>query len=179
MFSKLSGKKWLVCVLAGAGYWKHGGLHMTLILSAPSSHLSQEDSCQGLGGTVDIPVDRGFLVWRFAKFTWRIASACSRARPGRQHLPGRAWPPEMCWFGGSGMAKTLSQFAWSLPACKRVKTTLSKRSSLGTSLVVQWLRFRAPNAGVPGLTPGQGTRSHMHAATKSSHATNKEPTYHN
>ena len=31
----------------------------------------------------------------------------------------------------------------------------------GTSLVVQWLRLRAPNAGGPGLIPGQGTRSHM------------------
>ena len=30
-----------------------------------------------------------------------------------------------------------------------------------TSLVVQWLRLRAPNAGDPGLIPGQGTRSHM------------------
>ena len=35
-----------------------------------------------------------------------------------------------------------------------------------TSLVAQWLRLRAPNAGGPGSIPGQGTRSHMHAATK-------------
>ncbi|TEA31888.1 hypothetical protein DBR06_SOUSAS8310129, partial [Sousa chinensis] len=34
------------------------------------------------------------------------------------------------------------------------------------SLVVQWLRLHAPNAGGPGSIPGQGTRSHMHAATK-------------
>ncbi|TEA34995.1 hypothetical protein DBR06_SOUSAS9710069, partial [Sousa chinensis] len=47
------------------------------------------------------------------------------------------------------------------------------------SLVVQWLRLHAPNAGGPGLISGQGTRSHMlqlrvcmlqlkilHAATK-------------
>ena len=45
----------------------------------------------------------------------------------------------------------------------------------GTSLVVQWLRFHAPNAGVLGSIPGQGTRSHMHATTKSSRATTKEP----
>ena len=31
----------------------------------------------------------------------------------------------------------------------------------GSSLVVQWLRIRAPNAGIPGLIPGRGTRSHM------------------
>ena len=37
----------------------------------------------------------------------------------------------------------------------------------GTSLVAQWTRLRAPNAGGPDSTPGQGTRSHMHAATKS------------
>ena len=32
---------------------------------------------------------------------------------------------------------------------------------LGTSLVVQWLRLCAPNAGGPGSIPGQGSRSHM------------------
>ena len=54
---------------------------------------------------------------------------------------------------------------------------LKVHKPLGTFLVVQWLRFRAPNAGGPGSIPGQGIRSHMHAATKSSHATTKEPTY--
>ena len=42
-----------------------------------------------------------------------------------------------------------------------------KRGMIGTPLVVQWLRLCAPNAGVLGSIPGQGTRSHMHAATKS------------
>ena len=32
---------------------------------------------------------------------------------------------------------------------------------MGTSLVVQWLRLCAPNAGGPSLIPGQGIRSHM------------------
>ena len=45
----------------------------------------------------------------------------------------------------------------------------------GTSLVVQWVRLHTPNAGGLGSIPGQGTRSHMHAATKSSHASTKEP----
>ena len=49
----------------------------------------------------------------------------------------------------------------------------------GTSLVAHWLRLHAPNAGGPSSIPGQGTRSHMHAATKSSHATTKEPTCRN
>ena len=31
----------------------------------------------------------------------------------------------------------------------------------GTSLVVQWLRLRDPNAGGLGSIPGQGTRSHI------------------
>ena len=31
---------------------------------------------------------------------------------------------------------------------------------LGTSLVVQWLRLQAPNAGGPGSITSQGTRSH-------------------
>ena len=32
-------------------------------------------------------------------------------------------------------------------------------TSLGTFLVVQWLRLRAPNAEGPGLIPGQENRS--------------------
>ena len=36
-----------------------------------------------------------------------------------------------------------------------------KKTNSGTSLVVQWLRLHAPNAGDPGLIPGQGTRFHM------------------
>ena len=31
----------------------------------------------------------------------------------------------------------------------------------GTSLVVQWLKLRAPNAGGLGFIPAQGTESHM------------------
>ena len=33
--------------------------------------------------------------------------------------------------------------------------------TLGTSLIAQWLRPHAPNAGGLGLVPGQRTRSHM------------------
>ena len=48
---------------------------------------------------------------------------------------------------------------------------------LRTSLVVQWLRLHAPNAGDLGSIPGQGTRF-PHAATKSSHDATKEHTRH-
>ena len=44
----------------------------------------------------------------------------------------------------------------------------------GTSLVAQWVRCRAPNAGGPGLIPGQGTRSLIHATTKSPHSSTKK-----
>ncbi|TEA28867.1 hypothetical protein DBR06_SOUSAS4010084, partial [Sousa chinensis] len=44
------------------------------------------------------------------------------------------------------------------------------------SLVVQWVRLHAPNAGGPGSIPGRGARSHMKAATESPHATTKDPT---
>ena len=33
--------------------------------------------------------------------------------------------------------------------------------ALGTSVVVQWLRLRTPNAGGWGSIPGQGTGSHL------------------
>ena len=44
----------------------------------------------------------------------------------------------------------------------------------GTSLVAQWVRLCARNAGGPGSIPDRGTRFHMHATTKRSHATTKE-----
>ena len=40
------------------------------------------------------------------------------------------------------------------------KCFLKKKNNpvLGTSLMVQWLRLCAPNAGGPGLIPSQGTK---------------------
>ena len=40
-----------------------------------------------------------------------------------------------------------------------IKSENKKKS--GISLVVQWIRLQAPNAGGPGSIPGQGTRFHM------------------
>ncbi|TEA37240.1 hypothetical protein DBR06_SOUSAS10010015, partial [Sousa chinensis] len=42
------------------------------------------------------------------------------------------------------------------------------------SLVVQWVRLRAPKARGPGSIPGWGTRSHM-PQLRSPHATMKVP----
>ena len=56
------------------------------------------------------------------------------------------------------------------PTPMKQEDAISKEHS-GTSLV-KWLRLCAPNAGGLGSIPGQGTRSHMHAATK-------EPACHN
>ena len=50
---------------------------------------------------------------------------------------------------------------------------LKSRKGYGTSLMVQWVRLCTPNAGGPGLIPGRGTRSHMHATTKIPCATTK------
>ena len=47
-----------------------------------------------------------------------------------------------------------------------------KNKFIGTSLVVQRLRLCAPNAGDPGLIPGQGVRSRM-LQLKIPHATTK------
>ena len=59
------------------------------------------------------------------------------------------------------------------------RENIIKISQVGTSLVVQWVRLCDPNAGGLGAIPGRGTRSRMHAATKSSHATTKDPACHN
>ena len=63
---------------------------------------------------------------------------------------------------------------------------LKKNPRPGTSLVVQWVRLHAPNAGGLGSMPGQATRSRMlqlrvrmpqlkipHATTKILHASTK------
>ena len=42
-----------------------------------------------------------------------------------------------------------------------VLSTTFKEGTIGTSLLVLWLRLSAPSAGGPGLLPGQGTRSHV------------------
>ena len=51
------------------------------------------------------------------------------------------------------------QVAQQIPS--KINTMRLTNRHLGTSLVVQWLRLRAPNAGGPGSIPGQGTRSRM------------------
>ena len=57
------------------------------------------------------------------------------------------------------------------------KCQLSAEGMIGD----QWLRLCAPNTGVPGLVPGQGTRSHMPQLRvptlrlKIAHATIKDP----
>ncbi|TEA31943.1 hypothetical protein DBR06_SOUSAS8310198, partial [Sousa chinensis] len=49
------------------------------------------------------------------------------------------------------------------------------------SLVVQWVRLHAPNAGGPGFDPWSGnwishaTTESLHATTKSLHAATKDP----
>ena len=63
----------------------------------------------------------------------------------------------------------------SLTMCLKLNLYFIKFHQIGTSLVAHWLRLHAPNSAGPGLIPGQGTRSHMHATTKSLHATTKEP----
>ena len=46
---------------------------------------------------------------------------------------------------------------------------------MGLPLVVQYVRLHTSIAGGPGSIPGWGTRSRMHAATKSPHAASKSP----
>ena len=66
-----------------------------------------------------------------------------------------------------------------IPGLVTEEKIIEKYCMYGTSLVAQWLVLHAPNAGFSGLIPGQGTRSHKHAVTKSSYTTTKEPTCRN
>ena len=54
----------------------------------------------------------------------------------------------------------------------RKEVGVAIKGQLGTSLVVQWLRFLTLNAGGLGLIPGQGTRSHITQLKISHVATN-------
>ena len=56
-----------------------------------------------------------------------------------------------------------------------MKEVIHKKLYTGISLVVQWVKLRAPNAGGPSSIPGWGTRFYMHATTKSLHAATKRP----
>ena len=100
-----------------------------------------------------------------------------------------SWPPELLWMVTAVMKwKTLAPWR---KAMTNLETILKSRDitlltevlivqpvfspvvmygcesrtiekvSTGTSLLAQWLRLWAPNAGGPGSIPGQGTRSHM------------------
>ena len=54
-----------------------------------------------------------------------------------------------------------------------------RKTTPGTSLVVQWLRLCTPHARGPGLIPGQGTIIRSHMLQLSSHATTKDPALQN
>ena len=55
----------------------------------------------------------------------------------------------------------------------------SMKRNEGTSLVAQWVRLRAPNAGGPGSIPGQGIRFRIHAKTRVRMLQLKKPAYRN
>ena len=62
------------------------------------------------------------------------------------------------WISNALSKRSQTQDA---PSCM-----ILEKTTIGTSLVVQRVRLGAPNAGGLGSIPGQGTGSHMHAATK-------------
>ena len=64
---------------------------------------------------------------------------------------------------GNGFLKTHThtQKKWINWMPSKPKIFVFQDQSLGISLVVQWLRLQDSNAGCPGSTPGQGTRSRM------------------
>ena len=96
--------------------------------------------------------------------SWRLESRAPGTEDRRASVQGtRVWGRRernaagMDHGGGNEMEEVA---CFSLPSRKKKKDTL-KKWDWGTSLAVQWLRLHAPNAGVPGSIPGQGTRSHM------------------
>ena len=64
--------------------------------------------------------------------------------------------------------------SWNYSSLLNALNNLKLTSICGTSLVVQWLRPGAPNAGDVGSLPVQGTRFRM-PELKEPHATTKDP----
>ena len=58
-------------------------------------------------------------------------------------------------------AKIPTTRPWNNREDQQTQYLLFKINQTGTSLAVQWLRFYALSAGVPGSIPGQGARSHI------------------
>ena len=80
-------------------------------------------------------------------------------RQFRAHMPVGKWTQKLLFLSLSRMWDQ-SLFYGSDNQDKSL-TSDFKIHILGISLVVQWLRLLAPNAGGPGSIPDQGTRSHM------------------
>ena len=76
---------------------------------------------------------------------------------GHKHQ-SRSWPLEARIFQISKKHSLNTITSPSTWPCYQV-TRLVK--IMGTSLMAQWLRLLAPNAGALGSIPGQGTRSHV------------------
>ena len=95
----------------------------------------------------------------------------SAQEPHTAHVCTNSWPP-LYWTDRCGVSLLKLGLA---PLCTRVFSS-QERSSLGTSLVFQWLRLHGLSGGGPGPIPGQGTRLHrpqlniMHAAAKTWHS---------
>ena len=83
-----------------------------------------------------------------------------------EHMPAPPWPTGSPTFQTDTHVHTCTFLPAISPPPGITHIPKGLRLSLnthwmGTSLVVQWLRLHAPNAGGPDSIPGQGTRSHM------------------
>ena len=96
-------------------------------------------------------------------------------------IPGQGTKiPQALWRGhktkqNKTITKKQKQGIWKVKHGFFISAMLDIHQEIhfGTSLVVQWVRLHAPNAGHPGPNPSQGTRSRMPASTKIPHATTK------
>ena len=71
--------------------------------------------------------------------------------------PAYPFPASSC----ISISNIFSTLCWSMSFLMADHHNKSKVDAVGTSLVILWLRLRAPSAARLGLIPGQGTRSDM------------------
>ena len=105
---------------------------------------------------------RQYKINNFLKETWYPKSSLNTSfRESPYSLPYNfSLRRRLCWLRFLEFVCQELLYGWAGEK-EWVSTHLKKFIKTGTSLLVQWLRLCAPNAGDLGSIPGQGTRSYM------------------
>ena len=123
---------------------KEGSLHLKI-----ESCLGTSQACNS--HEIRLDALASVISHKFSSKTTKEAMTVGSLLPAGI-LPANPWAPKWNRAGHYGPCPHRPQPAFCL------WKNFSQRISLGTSLIVQWLRLRPSNAGGTGSIPGQGTK---------------------